>query len=70
MIRANSVDGEGTKEGVLGRGGDGEGSKGGVVSRNEMVDVLVCGVGQALQDEDIGVERGETRRGEAGKEPR
>ena len=27
MRRTSSVDGEGTKEGVLGRGGDGEGSK-------------------------------------------
>ena len=40
ISRASSVDGEGTKEGVLGRGGDAEGSKGGGVSRNEMVDAL------------------------------
>jgi len=44
-----------------------EGGKGGgVVSCKEMGEALVCGVGQALKDEDIGAERGERRRGEGG----
>ena len=45
-----------------------EGSKGwGVaVSCKEMGEAPVCGVGQALKDEDIRAERGERRRGEGG----
>jgi hypothetical protein len=45
-----------------------EGSKGwGVVSCKEMGEAPVCGVGQALKDEDIRAERGERRRGEGGE---